>query len=155
MIADRWLRSCAPIKIEMSASTMEGREAMSLHRTVAILLLSAVASVTAGSIAAEAGCQIYQHRDYRGSVLNLRGGDTLQVAGEPCGSTGSEGRRRYEPSWNDQVSSFKVTSGCTITLWENAKAFGGGGHHFRSNTSYKYVGSAWNDKTSFVECSCR
>jgi peptidase inhibitor family I36 len=121
----------------------------------AVLVLTALAGITASSIAAEATCTVYQHRDYKGSHWTLRGREALQVAGEPCGATGGDYRIYYQPSWNDQVSSFRVTNGCTITLWEHARGCGGGGHHFRSNRSYTYVGDAWNDKTSFVDCVCR
>lgn len=133
-------------------------------RATAIVLapLTAVMAMLVGSIApaaAQSGCTVYQHRDYKGARWHLKPGDRLQVAGERCGSTQSHGTQRgryhYQPSWNDQVSSFKVAPGCTIVLWQHAKGCGGGGSHFRANRSYTYVGSAWNDKTSFVECDCR
>jgi hypothetical protein len=60
-------------------------------------------------------------------------------------------RFRYDNSWNDQVSSFRVSRGCTLTLWEDV---GQGGHHFRSNRSYTYLGSNWNDKASEAYCEC-
>jgi hypothetical protein len=60
----------------------------------------------------------------------------------------------YNTTWNDQVSSFRVGNGCTITLWQHVQGCRGGGAHFRANRSYSYVGSAWNDQTSFVECNC-
>ena len=118
------------------------------------LLLTGAAAVLATP--AYAGCTVYQHRDYKGSHFYLGPGDRLQVAGERCGMSQSHGTPRgqyhYQPSWNDQVSSFKVTKGCVITLWQHAQGCGGGGTHFRTDRSYTYVGSAWNDKTSFVEC---
>jgi hypothetical protein len=122
----------------------------------AALLLQFTVGVTQGHAA---GCTVYQHRDYKGSGYHLSPGDRLQVAGEPCGMSQSHGKSRgryhYQPSWNDQVSSFKVTRGCTITLWQHAQGCSGGGKHFRSDQSFTYVGSKWNDKTSFVECLCR
>lgn len=104
-----------------------------------------------------AGCTVFQHRDFKGAKWHLGSGDELQVAGEPCGkssSHGSSGEIYYQPSWNDQISSFKVTSGCTIRLWEHAGVCKGSGHKFTSNRSYSYVGDRWNDKTSYVECWC-
>ncbi len=125
---------------------------------VAAVALAALFTIPSPQASA-AGCTVYQHRDYKGSAFHLDPGDRLQVAGERCASTQShgtpKGRYRYHPSWNDQISSFKVTRGCTITLWEHASGCRGGGHHFRTFKSYTYIGGAWNDKTSFVECDCR
>ncbi|MFG1347074.1 hypothetical protein V5F59_19455 [Xanthobacter autotrophicus DSM 431] len=108
--------------------------------------------------AAEAGCRIFQHRDYGGSGYTLHNLERMKmVQGESLGCTtnghgpGCESVI-YEPSWNDQISSFKVTRGCTITLWQHVNE---GGAHFRSNRSYKYVGSAWNDQASEALCMCR
>jgi hypothetical protein len=105
-----------------------------------------------------AQCVVYQHRDYKGSSYRLNAGDTLQMGGERCGHTQSHGTARgrmlYNTTWNDQVSSFTVARGCTITLWQHIQGCRGGGAHFRANQSYKYVGSRWNDQTSFVECVC-
>ena len=126
-----------------------------LAAAAALAVLFAIPSLQANA----AGCTVYQHRDYKGTPFHLDPGDRLQVAGERCGSTQShgtqKGRYRYHPSWNDQISSFKVTQGCTITLWQHASGCRGGGAHFRTFKSYTYVGGAWNDKTSFVECDCR
>lgn len=130
-----------------------------MHKALLAAAVSLAALIVVPSEAVAAGCTVYQHRDYKGSAFHLDPGDRLQVAGERCASTQShgtpKGRYRYHPSWNDQISSFKVTNGCTITLWQHAKGCRGGGAHFRANTSYKYVGGAWNDQTSFVECDCR
>lgn len=119
----------------------------SFHHNVS----SAPASVTAA-------CTVYQHRDHQGAAFNLGPGDRLQMAGERCGHTVSHGRAptiHYHPSWNDQISSFKVRSGCTIRLHEHAHGCGGSGATFVSDKSYTYVGSGWNDKASHVECWCR
>ena len=136
------------------ASRGRKSDAKSFNRSVIVFVVTTLASITAGSVAAEAGCTVYQHRDYKGSHFALGSREALQMAGERCGTTG-DWRIHYHPSWNDQISSFRVTNGCTITLWEHASGCGGGGHTFRSNRSYTYIGDAWNDKTSYVECSCR
>jgi len=139
-----------------NAQASRGRkpDTISFYRSAIVFVLTALASLTASSIAAEAGCTVYQHRDYKGSHFALGSREALQMAGERCGAT-HDWRIHYSPSWNDQISSFRVTNGCTITLWEHASGCGGGGHHFRTNRSYTYIGDAWNDKTSYVECSCR
>lgn len=124
-------------------------------------LAYAIVVVAAACVGAPAlaQCVVYQHRDYKGSSYRLNAGDTLQMGGERCGHTQSHGTSRgrmlYNTTWNDQVSSFKVSAGCTITLWQHVQGCRGGGSHFRANRSYTYVGSRWNDQTSFVECACR
>ncbi|GJH22829.1 hypothetical protein CBA19CS22_39825 [Caballeronia novacaledonica] len=110
---------------------------------------------TAASIslsAAYATCTLYQHRDYGGAHWTLQSGDVMKmVSAPPYGVSDGIHRFIYDPSWNDQVSSFKVSGGCTLTLWEHVDE---GGHHFRSNRSYTYVGDGWNDKASEAICSC-
>ena len=117
-----------------------------------------VAAAFGVSAAALAQCVVYQHRDFKGASYHLNDGDTLQMGGERCGHSQSHGTPRgrmlYNTSWNDQVSSFKVANGCTITLWQHVQGCRGGGAHFRASQSYKYVGGNWNDQTSFVECVC-
>jgi len=102
---------------------------------------------------ANAGCKIFEHRDYGGAWYNLKNGERMiMVDGNNCIS--SDGRNCgpiYYPEWNDDVSSFKVTRGCTITLWEHINQ---GGAHFRSSKNYSYVGDSWNDKASEALCEC-
>ncbi|MGH6814479.1 MAG: hypothetical protein ACREC6_02125 [Hyphomicrobiaceae bacterium] len=136
---------------------------MSWHRSTvlgSIVTLCLAAGMTSVSAPAEAGCTVFQHRDFGGSSFHLAPGDSLQMAGEPCGRTQSHGRPRgrihYHPSWNDQISSFKVTADCTITLWQHASGCGGSGARFvRTNRLVRYIGDNWNDQASHVECSCR
>lgn len=116
----------------------------------------AVTGVFLAPVAAQAGCTIYEHRDFNGSQYGLNGGDTLQMGGEKCGSTSTIGRMLYNRTWNDKVSSFTVSKNCTITLWEHVKGCGGGGAQFvRSGKRVSYIGGNWNDKVSFVECYCK
>jgi hypothetical protein len=98
-------------------------------------------------------CTLYQDRDFGGSHWVLLNGDDLQMINPPSvGTSDAVHRYLYNASWNDQVSSFRVSPGCTLTLWEDV---GKGGHYFRSNRSYSYVGSAWNDKASEALCECQ
>jgi syncollin len=109
-------------------------------------------------VAAQAGCRIFQHRDYGGSGYTLNHLERMKmVRGESLGCTtnghgGGCESTIYNASWNDQLSSFKVTQGCTLTLWQHVNA---GGARFRSSTSYKYVGDSWNDQASEALCMCR
>lgn len=105
---------------------------------------------------AEGSCTIFEHRDYGGASLTLFDNDrVVMVQGESLGVTtnghGPSYRIRYRPAWNDHVSSFRVTEGCTITLWEHINEDGA---RWRTYKSYKYVGDGWNDEVSEVLCTC-
>jgi syncollin len=119
----------------------------------AVLFMMAVVFTPA---IAEASCQIFEHRDYGGASLTLFDNDRVIMAqGESIGMTtnghGGSYRIRYRPAWNDHVSSFRVTDGCTITLWEHINQEGA---RWRTYKSYKFVGDNWNDEVSEVFCSC-
>ena len=117
----------------------------------------AAAAVLLSPAAANAGCTLYQHRDYGGSHWSLSDFERMVMTnGESLGCTtnghgGGCESTTYEPSWNDQVSSFRVSQGCTLSLWVDVNE---GGARFRSDTSYKYVGGRWNDKASEALCMC-
>lgn len=103
--------------------------------------------------AAEWGCALFQHRDYKGSYWYMDRNSFMQMCCKPVGATGMI--RYYQPSWNDQVSSFQVRPGsaCTLTLWQHGGTWGYGAR-FRANVSYSYVGDSWNDQASWAECNC-
>jgi len=118
--------------------------------------LFAVISIAVPSTA-YAKCTLYQHRNYGGSGYTLDGGDGMKmVRGETMCSSVSHGSgggcTYFEPSWNDQVSSFKVKNGCMLTLWQHV---GKRGARFEANQSYTFVGSGWNDVASEARCTCR
>jgi hypothetical protein len=116
--------------------------------------VTTILGIALSSVSAWANCTVYQHRDYGGAHWTLGSQDELQMGGgEPMGKTGG-GRINYRPDWNDQISSFRVTQGCTITLWQHAGTSGYGAR-FRSSSSYSYVGGSWNDQASWAYCSCR
>lgn len=119
-------------------------------RTLSLLVIAA--SFGLMELGAAATCTIFSDRDYKGSHWTLRNGDDMKMIATPqLGTSDGIHRFLYEPSWNDKVSSFKVDPGCTLTLWEDVN---NGGHHFRSNRSYLYVGDRWNDKASEAICEC-
>lgn len=119
-----------------------------------IIVGIALACVVLNSAPAAAGCVIYEHRDFQGASWALESGEALQMGGAELGSNFQT--IYYEPSWNDAVSSFSVTSDCKITLWEHVGSSGGAGHKFvRSGKNVYYIGSNWNDQVSWVDCTCR
>ena len=129
---------------------------MKVYGKLFCAVLFAVAVISTPAIA-EASCVIFEHRDYGGASLTLYDNDRVIMAqGESIGVTtnghgGGGYRIRYRPNWNDVVSSFRVTDGCTISLWEHINEEGA---RWRTYKSYKYVGDAWNDEVSEVLCSC-
>jgi hypothetical protein len=99
-------------------------------------------------------CTLYQHRDFGGSHYVLHSGDVMYMVRDPDPSIGtSDGIHNfiYDASWNDQLSSLKVSGGCVLTLWEHVNR---GGHRFVADNSVPYVGEGWNDKASQADCSC-
>ena len=122
------------------------------------LIFGTTLAVSLGlSTFAQAGCTLYEHRDFQGAAWHLDNLETMiMVDGEDIGCT-TNGHGSgcpsyiYEGSWNDAVSSFDVDPGCTLTLWEDINE---GGYHFRSDGGYSYVGGDWNDEASEAECIC-
>lgn len=132
------------------------RAGKSIRRLGLIGVLGA-ASVASLVTPAFAGCTVFQHRDFRGSHWGLDGGDWLMGAcSEDQGST-SGGTGFCQPSWNDQISSYKVSRNCRAILFLHVINGSGGGSRFSRDfgVSVSYVGSAWNDQASWVQCICR
>lgn len=97
-------------------------------------------------------CVLFEDRDYGGAHQTLRNGDDLKMIDPPeIGTSDGIHNFMYQASWNDKVSSFKVGPTCTLTLWEHV---GQGGHQFRADKSFTYVGDGWNDKASEATCEC-
>lgn len=125
-----------------------------MKRRIAAALIAVIAMQP---VAAFAQCTLYQHRDYGGARFVLGNGDTLFMKNNPnpgLGSTtnGHGDETYYNKSWNDEVSSFKLSPGCTIALWKNHDRKG---DRWSTDKSYKYVGSKWNDEASTAQCTCR
>lgn len=115
---------------------------------------TALACVVLNCAPAAAGCVIYEHRDLEGASYALDSSESVQMGGAELGSNFRT--IYYETSWNDAVSSFSVTSDCTITLWEHVGTSGGAGAKFvRSGKNVWFMGSDWNDEVSWVDCTCR
>lgn len=128
---------------------------MKSYKLLTSVVLFSIAVMFTPAIA-EASCTIFEHRDYGGASMTLYGNDrVIMTHGESIGTTtnghGGSSRTLYRPRWNDAVSSFRVTDGCTITLWEHINEDGA---RWRTYKSYVYVGDAWNDEVSEVFCSC-
>jgi hypothetical protein len=107
--------------------------------------------------AAQAGCTLYEHRDYGGASWYLGNLETMvMVDGEDLGCTtnghgGGCMSYIYEGSWNDVLSSFELSYDCHIVLYEHIDE---GGARWETYDSYYYVGSGWNDEVSEAQCWC-
>ena len=106
-----------------------------------------------------AECILYQHRDFGGSSWALGHNERMiMIEGESFGTTTNghcpecETTTYFEPSWNDELSSFRVTDACTITLWQHVNEDGA---RFRTYKSYSYIGDRWNDEASEALCTCQ
>jgi syncollin len=126
-----------------------------------LLIVCAAIFILPCAAAFAADCTVYQHRDFKGSKWRLLAGETLAGVKDPgINQTCSHANCtiHWQPSWNDQISSFEVAPGCRITLWQHIDHSRipprGHGASFRANKSYSYVGDSWNDQASLVECSC-
>lgn len=125
------------------------------------IIIATGLSLAALPLAAQ-DCTVYEHRDYGGAKRGIDAGEVLAGLEDPgIGQSCSHSNCTiyWRPNWNDEISSFRVRKGCTITLSEHIdggrippRGYGG---HFRSSKSYRYVGDRWNDEASLVECSCR
>ena len=85
---------------------------------------------------AATGCMAYEHRDFDGRRQDL-------------------GRNRHFPyvgdRMNDKISSFRVSRGCRVRVWEHRNKGG-------ASTTFgecQYIGDAWNDDISSWSCICR
>lgn len=121
-----------------------------------------VACLLAGALyvaprSAEAGCRLYQERNYGGSAYTLGSLDRMKMAPAPASATPSsaqeeDGRVIYDTSWNNRISSFRLSNGCTLTLWRNARKDGA---HLHAARSTVYVGAAWDNAASEALCQCQ
>ena len=88
-----------------------------------------------GSADAFTCVKVYQHFDYRGTVKSLSGSRSNFV----------------HLGFNDVLSGYKVTSGCTVTFYEHVNYRG---RSFSSTGSKSRIYGWWNDKVSSVKCDC-
>ena len=80
------------------------------------------------------------------------GGDADKLR-PPHGRTAAEGADLK--AWHDHVFLFDNPKGPHKEYWQHVQGCRGGGVYFKADSSYSYVGSRWNDITSWVDCYCR
>jgi hypothetical protein len=91
----------------------------------------APASATAGEL-----CSFYQHRDFRGGVFEVYGGENIRFVGNRI---------------NDQISSVSCDPGCSTTVFEHWKYEGAA---IRLRGDVAFVGQRWNDRISSIRVRC-
>ncbi len=102
---------------------------------VAIMIgtfLLAPQSAQAGEI-----CSFFQHRDFRGGVFDVYGGENIRFVGNRI---------------NDQISSVSCDPGCSATVFEHWK-FEGAAIRLRGDVAF--VGQRWNDRISSIRVRCQ
>ena len=81
-------------------------------------------------------CLAYQHRDFAGPTITQNSGGGWRYVGG---------------SWNDNISSVRMRSGCRIVAYQH-RDYQGDSTVFRGD--HRYVGDLWNDQISSWKCSC-
>ncbi len=117
-------------------------------------------ALTGGTSAALANCVVYEHRDFKGARLPIESGLRVKMILPPeigCTTNGHGGpgdcdNNAYEPGWNDRISSYRVTSRCTLKMWEHV---GARGWELTRTGNLAYIGNRRNDEVSEALCTCR
>lgn len=89
-----------------------------------------------GSTAQTGGCIAYEHRGFDGMRQDLGPNRIFNYVGSRM---------------NDEISSFRVSSGCRVVVWEHRDK--GGASAVFGECSY--IGERWNDRISSWKCECR
>jgi hypothetical protein len=82
------------------------------------------------------GCVAYEHNNFRGGQLPVRGGESIEA---------------LQGFWNDRISSINCSRRCALTAFEH---FGFRGRRQTFAGSVPYVGPFWNDRISSVAVEC-
>jgi hypothetical protein len=102
-----------------------------------VLLASlSTASFAGPEMAIDKGCTVYQHANYRGWSLIVPANNEMTYV---------------EDEHNDQISAVRIDRGCQLIAYTDPD-LAGQKRVFTRNTPY--VGNAWNDKFSSLECLC-
>lgn len=100
--------------------------------TICVTLIAMLMTVNA-----MAGCTIYKNKKYMGASIEMAAGQEISS---------------FDRKWDNEISSLKVSPGCTLTVWRSDD-FKGKNKEFTD--SLEYIGNSWNDIISSVKCSCQ
>lgn len=111
--------------------------ALSMHTGVALSFPSnAGEAACSNAETAATGCMAYEHRDFDGRRQDLGRNRHFSYVGDRM---------------NDKISSFRVSRGCHVVVWEHRNK-GGVSTGF---DECQYIGDDWNDSISSWSCICR
>ncbi|WP_442967318.1 peptidase inhibitor family I36 protein [Pseudomonas sp. WJP1] len=112
---------------------------LALSISCTFLCIDAVAGdgiCSTGASATTGGCVAYEHADFDGRHQDLRPNHIKTYVGDRM---------------NDKISSFRVSPGCRVVVWEDRDK-GGASQAFGE---CQYIGDDWNDDISSWQCECR
>lgn len=101
------------------------------------VVVASAAGLFAPQLAQAEECAVmYEHARFEGQSAPVDAGENVDWVGD---------------EWNDMISSFKVGSGCSLTVYEHSK-YEGASKTYTSSSNF--VGDDWNDQISSFTCSC-
>ena len=100
-------------------------------------------------------CTFYEHFDYKGKSVSLHAGHVLAANSGTSVSKAFAGGKRFDaPEWGSTMSSLKLSKNCQAVV-SNGKPNGKEGGEVTITTDLPKFDGNYNDKVSFVGCSCK
>ncbi|NPD17775.1 hypothetical protein HOY34_21655 [Xinfangfangia sp. D13-10-4-6] len=101
------------------------------------------------------GCQVFEHKDFKGRSYVMPSGVMLIAANDPGYRTTTNGHsfeyiEVFSRRWNDDIGSVKMGPGCRVTLYEHVDKRGKS-KTFAGNTARL---GWWNDEAGRASCLC-
>ncbi|MCL4065197.1 hypothetical protein M3484_01225 [Pseudomonas sp. GX19020] len=120
--------------------------------TISFLSLPVHAETTPGL---KNGCQVFEHKDFKGRSYVLTSGMMLIAADDPGYRSTTNGHsfqytEVFSRRWNDDIGSVKMGPGCRVTLYEHVDKRGKS-KTFSGNTARL---GWWNDEAGRASCLC-
>jgi hypothetical protein len=113
---------------------------ISTGQSTALAKLAGFASTAlllAATQSAEAGCSVYEHRDFLGATLTIENNQALAHLG----------------SLNDRISSIVISPGCLLIAYADPE-FAGAVTTFSAG-KHPTLPDGWDDQISSARCNCR
>ncbi len=99
--------------------------------------LTPIALLLAAAPSAEAGCSVYEHRDFLGATLTIENNQALAHLG----------------NLNDRISSIVISPGCLLIAYADPE-FAGAVTTFSAG-KHATLPDGWDDQISSARCNCR
>jgi hypothetical protein len=136
------LRGACSGRIRAAGATREEAIApmLSTDKSLALVKRAALASTAllfAAAPSAEAGCSVYEDRDFLGATLTIEDNQSLAHLG----------------SLNDRISSIVISPGCLLIAYADPE-FAGAVTTFSAG-KHPTLPDGWDDQISSARCNCR